>query len=252
MEVTAQGKSELQPHIYQLADGLGMLRTLQEEDMIATVRYWATGTVLVDGKPCKLKSYDASINFHVPGMRVDYTCDGGQRRIEVVAGQAAWNETTPGVGATAAAGAAAERLLRIYTTPLGATKAAIAAGEMAVASAEGGAPVVTFPMPALNATMKATLNAAPYQVREGDEDWKKMQLPPGSVIERLETTIGGQVTETTYMDYGDWNGADYLSDVLFPRRIVQRRDGATLMDLTITKTNTYNPYVVMPVPPGIQ
>jgi hypothetical protein len=53
------------------------------------------------------------------------------------------------------------------------------------------------------------------------------------------------------MDYGDWNGRDYFSDVMFPRRIVQRRGGVTLMDLTVTKTNTYNPYVVMPVPQSV-
>ena len=49
----------------------------------------------------------------------------------------------------------------------------------------------------------------------------------------------------------DWNGADYLSDVLFPKRIVQKRGTATIMDLTVTKTNTYNPYVVMPVPANV-
>ena len=31
---------------------------------------------------------------------------------------------------------------------------------------------------------------------------------------------------------GDWNGADYLSDVMFPKHIVQKRGTATVMDLT--------------------
>ena len=49
----------------------------------------------------------------------------------------------------------------------------------------------------------------------------------------------------------DWNGDDYLSDVQFPKRITQKRGGNTVLDLTIQKTNTYNPYVVMPVPAGV-
>ena len=35
---------------------------------------------------------------------------------------------------------------------------------------------------------------------------------------------------------------------MFPKRIVQKRGNTTIADLTITKTNTYNPYVIMPVP----
>jgi len=35
---------------------------------------------------------------------------------------------------------------------------------------------------------------------------------------------------------------------MFPRHIVQKRGGVTLLDLTVERTNTYNPYIVMPVP----
>jgi hypothetical protein len=64
--------------------------------------------------------------------------------------------------------------------------------------------------------------------------------------------MGGVTTVTTYHEYGDWNGADYLSDVMFPKTIVQKRGNTTITDLTITKTNTYNPYVIMLVPAGIK
>ena len=64
--------------------------------------------------------------------------------------------------------------------------------------------------------------------------------------------MGAVVTETTFSDYGDWNEADYKSDVWFPQHIVQKRGGATILDLTVTKTNTYNPYVVMPVPESVR
>jgi hypothetical protein len=69
----------------------------------------------------------------------------------------------------------------------------------------------------------------------------------GTYIVRVETS-GGVTTDTTYAEYGDWNPQDYQSDVMLPRRIVQKRAGGTVLDLTVTETNTYNPYVVMPVP----
>ena len=60
------------------------------------------------------------------------------------------------------------------------------------------------------------------------------------------------MTVTTYSDYGDWNAKDYKSDALLPRRIVQERNGAKVMDLTLTMSQTYNPYVVMPVPENVR
>ena len=71
-------------------------------------------------------------------------------------------------------------------------------------------------------------------------------------IEQVETKVGNVTTVTTFAEFGDWNGSDYLSDVMFPKRIVQKRGAETLVDLTVTKTNTYNPYVIMPVPPTIK
>jgi hypothetical protein len=60
------------------------------------------------------------------------------------------------------------------------------------------------------------------------------------------------VTETTYSDYGELNDADYKADVFWPKRIVRKRNGVTVVDLTLTRTNTYNPYVIMPVPENVR
>jgi hypothetical protein len=38
-----------------------MLRTTDEDDAIATLRFWATGTMTVDGRPCRLATYAASV-----------------------------------------------------------------------------------------------------------------------------------------------------------------------------------------------
>jgi hypothetical protein len=243
--------------LHAIADSFGMLRTTDEEDMIATVRYWATGTITVDGRACRLASYAASVNYHVPGARVDYACADangkpGPRRVEVVAGTFAWNEDAPGGKATPAVPLATERLLDVWALPHAAVKAAMLAGASTSVTSEGGATVLTFPVPSTDATMKVTLNARPIAVATGSQDLTKAPLPAGTVIERVETRQGTVVTETTYAEFGDWNGSDYFSDVVFPRRIVRKQGGVTILDLTVTKTNTYNPYVVMPVPQNVR
>ncbi len=53
-------------------------------------------------------------------------------------------------------------------------------------------------------------------------------------------------------DYAELNEPDYRSEVMFPRHIVHKRGGVTLLDLTVERTNTYNPYVVMPVPANVK
>ena len=72
------------------------------------------------------------------------------------------------------------------------------------------------------------------------------------LLERVEARLGTTAIDVTYAEHGDWNGDDYLSDVQFPKRITHKRGDATVLDLTVTKTNTYNPYVVMPVPAGMR
>ena len=221
--------------LFSAADSIGMLRTAAEVDRIATMNYWATGTMTADGKTCKLKEYKASVNWLQKGMRSDYTCDGQARRVEVVNGAASWNETEPGVNPSSAATAGAERQLMIWTLPAGVIKAAAAAGSNATVSVENGRTVLSFPVADVTgATIRATYSQETY------------------LLERVEARLGTTALDISYADYGDWNGDDYLSDVQFPKRIVQKRGNATVLDLTVTKTNTYNPYVVMPVPPGMK
>src|SRR5258705_3067297 len=54
---------------------MGMLRGLYEIDGVAALEIKkATGTVRVDGQPCALANYRASLNYWLPGMRPHYTC----------------------------------------------------------------------------------------------------------------------------------------------------------------------------------
>jgi len=220
--------------LYDMADTIGMLRNANEVDRLGSMNYWATGTIASGGQTCKVVDYKASVNWIHKGMRVDYKCEGSpQRHVEVVRDNLAWNETEPGKGGTPAAAAANERALLLWTLPAGAIKAANEAGTATKVTMEGGKTVVSYPIASLKADIKLTLNK-------------------DSRIEQVESRMGTVTTVTTYEEYGDWNGADYLSDVMFPKHIVQKRGGMTITDLTVTKTNTYNPYVIMPVPANVQ
>src|SRR5881396_4259249 len=79
---------------------MGMLRGVQEVDAVATLELQATGTIQVQGQPCRVTNYRASINYQVSGMRVQYSCalPNGQSRkaIDVVLVAFAWDEDIVG------------------------------------------------------------------------------------------------------------------------------------------------------------
>jgi len=246
---------------------LGMIRGPQRIDAINTVEYWGEGYAYSFGQayrpdmpwPPAKATYHASLSYFIPAMRVDVTrsnpdgpVQGGGglplaapvRQIQVVNGTFAWNESVPGAGftpgttATPAPGSANDRLLQLWSTPYGALKAAERAGANARITQDGGATFITFPLPGSLAgiTMRVALNAK-------------------SQVERVETrtdnpVLGDMVTETTYSDYKDLGEIE--SDVLFPSHIVQKQGGFPVLDLTITKTDANNPYVIFPVPDNVE
>ena len=143
-----------------------------------------------------------------------------------------------------------DRLLRLWPLPHGFVKMAKAAGAATKVTLEGGVVYVTAPLPApLMGTARAALNTTDA-IELTMDSGEKYQI--GYMIDRIETRMGATVTTTTFSDYGDWNEADYKSDVWLPKRLVETRGGTTTMDLTVDKTNTYNPYVVMPVPANVR
>ena len=246
---------------------LGMIRGPQRIDAINTLEYWGTGSVFAvrpangpgGTRPEFKGAYHASVSYAVPAMRVDVTRSnpdrptqgggalplvGPQRQIQVVSGRFAWNESVPGAGfvagttATPTPNALSDRLLQLWTTPFGVLKMAVKAGAAAKVSTEGGATVITFPLTGSleGVTVKATLNTK-------------------NQPERVETrtnnpALVNMVTETTYSDYKDLS--EITTDVPFPSHIVQKQGGLPVLDLTITKADTNNPYVVFPVPDNVE
>ena len=258
-----------------MAEALGMLRWPADgraradgsrgaADELLTARFVGTGMNYALGQSWrpdmpwpefKVTSYRASVGYYPDraGMRVeiertnpDGLVQGGgglpllapQRRVQVVAGSFGWNETDPGMNATPALGAARDRALALWMLPHGFVKAAYLAGADAQVTMEGGATVITAPVPGMpGTTIKATVNAE-------------------NLIERVETMVdnpvlGDTLVEVTYADYGELGG-DLPSDVLFPARIVQTQGGHPTLDLTLTNVNAYNPYIIFPLSENVE
>jgi hypothetical protein len=263
----AKDAKDLRAVLFNWTWYMGMLRGIDEHELMVSLEYQATGgTIQVDGQPCTLTKYRASINYQTSGERVQYTCTrpNGQAysNVEVVAWQYAWNEDIPGAEivpgkgkATPMPAAVQERLIRLWASPQGAPKAAIlgvndesewganpatllkdgvtTAGGTSVAW-EGGKPVVTYPIPGVpGVTASATL------------DSKYM-------AERVVVKNGSTTTEFTYGDYKDWNNPLNRVDTLYAGKLTEKRNGTVVRDVTTKETETGSVYVVMPVPASVQ
>ena len=216
--------------IETMQDNLGMLRGMNRQDGVNRIELWGTqGTRIVGGRSVQLTAWRVGLNFTMQAMRFDYTHDG-QRTIEVVSDKYAWNEDTPGGKATPMMAELANRQLQLVLTPIGMAKAAKASGDAAKVTAAAGVTTLTFP--ANGATIVATLNK---------------YMEPAKAEGRLGTTV----LNVTYDQYGDWND-DAKADIYLPKHVVQTVNGVTVLDLTVTNTNTYNPYVIMPVPANLK
>jgi len=129
-----------------------------------------------------------------------------------------------GVSETAEVGANPATVLQDGVTTAGKTSL----------SWEAGKPIVTFPIPGVpGATATATLDAK-------------------YMAERVVVRQGSTTTEFIYGDYQDWNNPLNRVEVLYAGKIVERRNGAAVRDLTTIETETGSVYVVMPVPASVR
>ena len=245
---------------------MGMLRGVDEHELVTSLEYQGKGTMQVDGQPCTLTKYRVSTNYQYPGQRVQYTCtrSNGQTvsNIQVVNGHDAWDEDIPGAELVAGKGKATpmpdavdERLIRLWASPQGAPKAAIkgAAPEAQIGANPGtllkdgvdkagetslkwedGKAVVTYPIPGVpGAIATATLNDK-------------------YMAERVVVKHGGKTTEFTYGDYKDWNNPLNKIDAFYAGKIAESRNGSPVLDLNTVQTETGSVYVVMPVPASVR
>ena len=116
---------------------MGMLRSSEEYDLLMTLDYQGKGTMQVGGQPCNVTMYRSDISYQTSGerIRITGTRPNGQScsTIEVLSGAYAWNEDiqgaelVPGQGkATPMPATVEERMIRLWSGPQGAFKAAFA------------------------------------------------------------------------------------------------------------------------------
>jgi hypothetical protein len=241
----APGAKDKRAVLFNWAWYMGMLRGPQEIEAVVALEYKATGTLQVNGQNCVASSYRVSTNYPNTGQRVQYTCKlpNGQdvKNVEVLSGQYAWDEDIPGAElisgkghATSKPGALRERLIRLWAGPQGAVKAANAGGDKTTVAEVAGKMTVTFPIPGVSgAVATATLDAK-------------------NMAERVEVRDGNTTTEFTYGNYADWNNPLNKIDAFYAGKIVEKKNGVTIRDLTTVETETANLYVVMPVPASVK
>src|SRR4249920_2440031 len=133
----AAGAKDLKSVLFNWAWYMGMLRSSEERDLLMTLEYQGKGTLQVDGQPCNVTKYRTSISYQTSGERIQYTGTrpNGQAcsNVEVLSGAYAWNEDIPGAELVAGKGKATpmpatveERMIRLWASPQGAWKAAMA------------------------------------------------------------------------------------------------------------------------------
>src|SRR5262245_12391629 len=246
----AKDAKDLRSVLFNWTWYLGMLRGVDEHELIVSLEYQGKGTIQVNGQPCTLTKYRVSTNYQLPGQRIQYSCTRGNGQpysaIEVLSEGYAWNEDIPGAEMVAGKGKATpmpaavqERIIRFWASPQGAPKAALlAAAEMKELGPnpgtlltdgtntagktsltwEGNKPVVTFAIPGIpDATATATLDAK-------------------YMAERVVVKQGATTTEFAYSDYADWNNPLNKVEAWYAGKMVERRNGTVVRELTTTET----------------
>ena len=190
-----------------------------------------------------VKSYTALINYDTGSMRTDLVREmgavmprgggapffGEQRQSQLVSGNYAWNLGAPGPGGAAPMAApnpdaVPERMLFVWTTPIGFVKGAMAN----------------------NATTKG--NTVSFTV--GGKYKVEGTINGQGHVEKVRTWIdqpivGDMLVETTYTGYKDFGG------VIYPTRILQTQDGYPALDITVSAV-TANPAVNIDVPQNVR
>ena len=275
----AEGSKDLKSVLFNWPWHMGMLRGIEEHDLAVTLEYRGEGTVQVNGQPCAVtpykearegelgtSGYRISNAYQFSGSRTQIECTLPNGRaysnIEVVSGKYAWDEDRPGAGLVPGEGTAkpmpdkvAERLIRLWASPQGAPKAALAGagidlmkvfrnpgglladgpskiGDTSVVW-EGNTPIVTFPIPGVaGATATAEL----------DERF---------MAKTVTVKHGRDTYEFTYSNYDDYNNPLNRIETYMAGNMTERRNGQVVRDVKTVVMEAGSVYVVVPVPPSV-
>jgi hypothetical protein len=259
---------------------MGMLRGIEEHELVVSLEYRAEGTIQVNGQACQITPFadtDRAGELGTSGYRIstayqssasrtqiECTLPNGQTysNIEVVSGEYAWDEDVPGAGLVAGEGTATpkpdaveERLIRLWASPQGAVKAALAGAGIPLRKVwrnpgdlleegtarigqtsvtwDGDRPVLTFPIPGVDG---ATAVA---------------RLDDRFMTESVVVTHGRDTYEFDYGDYDDYNNPLNLIEVYMAGTVKESKNGQVMRDLSTVQTETGSVYVVVPVPESV-
>ena len=267
----AAGDKDLKAVLFNWAWHMGMLRSGNESELIKTLDYHAAGgTIQVDGQPCAVSTYRVQANYQVPGYRAQIECTRSNKQkysnVETVSGEYAWDEDMPGAElvpgkgkATPRPAALQERLIRLWASPHGAPKAAIAA-------AAGLPPSQSFGQnPAVLLDRQAAAGVKPTTTLswQGEKAILTFPIPgvPGATAtatlanylpERIVVTHGTNTTEFVYGNFADWNNPLFKIEALYAGTMTERQNGTVVRTVKAKVTEIGQIYVVMPVPASVR
>jgi hypothetical protein len=266
------GAKDLKSVLYNWTWHMGMLRSGNESELVKTLEYQAEGgTIQVNGQPCALKKYRVSVNYQIPGYRTQIECARPNgttyKNVETMSGTYAWDEDIPGAElvpgkgkATPRPDAREERLIRLWASPHGAPKAAIAGAAGLPTSESFGVSPATLLDRQAGAGAKATTTLS----WQGEKAIVTYPIPgvPGAIAtatldsgflpERVVVKNGTNTTEFVYGNFDDWNNPLFKIEALYAGTIVERRNATVVRDLKTKVTEIGQVYVVVPVPDSVQ
>jgi hypothetical protein len=265
------GAKDLKSVLFNWTWRMGMLRSGNESELVKTLEYEADGgTIQVNGQPCAVKKYRISANYQIPGYRAQIECTlpNGQtfKNVETMSGEYAWDEDIPGAELVAGKGKATprpatleERRIRLWASPQGAPKAAIAgAAGLPTSESFGQNPAVL-----LDRQAAAGARATTTLSWQGEKAIITYPIPgvPGAIAtatlnnflpERIVVKSGTTTTEFVYGNFQDFNNPLFKIEALYAGTIVERRNGAAVRELKSKVTEIGQVYVVVPVPESVK
>jgi glyoxylase-like metal-dependent hydrolase (beta-lactamase superfamily II) len=199
---------------------------------LTTIHYAGAGTTYgfqqapVPGGPWPrfdLETYDVSIDYAAPAMRIEEARKQGEhpprggsgqpiagvsRTVQLVNGKDAWTENASGAANRSGGNAAADRTKELWLTPHGVIKAAMTQGLQP--------------------------DGKTFTVKVGDQD-VEVTLNDQYLVERTVQRIdhpqlGDTEIETRYSEYQEHDGG-----IRFPKRILEITGGHPTLDVTIAK-----------------
>ena len=269
------GSKELKDVLYNWAWHMGMLRSGAESELIKTMDYYgAGGNIQVNGQPCAITKYHLQVNYMIPGYRIDIACTRPNKQtytiVENMSGNYAWDddivgaELVPGKGkSTPNQAALTDRRIRLWASPHGVLKSALAA-------AAGMHPLQSFgqnPATLLDNQAKAGVKGMTTLewVTENKVEKAVLTFPvpdvPGATMtatlvnylpERVVVKNGNDTHEFVYSKWADFNNPLFKIEALIPTTTVERKNGAPVRNVTSKVTEIGQIYVIVPVPDSIQ